>query len=141
VNVFAHQPTLIWPRQSPIEGQPADVVKIVTDCGGWFATAPFPKLFVNEDPGAILTGTYWDFCRTWTNQTEVTAPGITSSTKTPRTDRRSIGRLVPHQRGDGTRLARHPAKRCQISHFYSAVVDIVADIWLSSVGVASGLRP
>jgi haloalkane dehalogenase len=72
----ARRPTLTWPRQIPIEGEPAEVVKIVTDYGRWLPTAPFPKLFVNGDPGAILTGAHRDFCRTWTNQTEVTVPGI-----------------------------------------------------------------
>jgi haloalkane dehalogenase len=72
----ARRPTLTWPRQIPIGGEPADVAEIVTAYGDWLATAPFPKLFVNGDPGAILTGTQRDFCRTWTNQTEVTVPGI-----------------------------------------------------------------
>ena len=48
----------------------------VAESSGWLPTAPLPKLFVNGDPGAILTGTQRDFCRTWTNQTEVTVPGI-----------------------------------------------------------------
>jgi haloalkane dehalogenase len=72
----ARRPTLTWPRQIPIEGEPAEVVKVVTDYGGWLPTAPFPKLFLNGDPGAILTGAPRDFCRTWTNQIEVTVPGI-----------------------------------------------------------------
>jgi haloalkane dehalogenase len=72
----ARRPTLTWPRQIPIEGEPAEVVKVVTDYGGWLPTAPFPKLFLNGNPGAILTGAPRDFCRTWTNQIEVTVPGI-----------------------------------------------------------------
>jgi haloalkane dehalogenase len=72
----SRRPTLTWPRQIPIEGEPAEVVKVVTDYGGWLSTAPLPKLFLNGDPGAILTGGSRDFCRTWTNQVEVTVPGI-----------------------------------------------------------------
>ena len=34
-----------------------------------------PKLFVNAEPGAILTGSQREFCRTWPNQTEVTVAG------------------------------------------------------------------
>jgi haloalkane dehalogenase len=67
---------LSWPRQLPIEGQPADVVRIVEDYGQWLATSPVPKLFVNAEPGAILSARQRDFCRTWPNQTEVTVPGI-----------------------------------------------------------------
>jgi haloalkane dehalogenase len=71
----ARRPTLSWPRQIPIEGEPADVVKVVADYGEWLPTAPFPKLFFNGDPGAILRGAQRDFCRTWSNQIEVTVPG------------------------------------------------------------------
>ena len=39
------------------------------------ASARFPKLFVNAEPGAILTGPQRQFCRTWPNQTEVTVAG------------------------------------------------------------------
>ncbi|WP_422364023.1 haloalkane dehalogenase [Pyruvatibacter mobilis] len=69
------RPTLTWPRQIPIEGDPADVVKIVEDYGNWLSQADLPKLFVNAEPGAILTGAMRDFCRSWPNQTEVTVKG------------------------------------------------------------------
>ncbi|WP_422027012.1 haloalkane dehalogenase [Pyruvatibacter mobilis] len=69
------RPTLTWPRQIPIEGDPADVVKIVEDYGSWLSQADLPKLFVNAEPGAILTGAMRDFCRSWPNQTEVTVKG------------------------------------------------------------------
>jgi haloalkane dehalogenase len=70
------RPTLTWPRQIPIEGEPADVTEIVKGYGEWLATSPVPKLFVNAEPGAILTGVPREFCRTWPNQTEVTVPGV-----------------------------------------------------------------
>ncbi len=69
-------PTLTWPREIPIEGQPADVVEIVQSYSEWLAASAVPKLFVNADPGAILTGDQRDFCRSWPNQTEVTVAGI-----------------------------------------------------------------
>jgi haloalkane dehalogenase len=69
-------PTLQWPRELPIEGTPKDVVEIVADYAAWLAAAELPKLFVNADPGSILTGRARDFCRTWPNQTEITVPGI-----------------------------------------------------------------
>jgi haloalkane dehalogenase len=68
-------PTLTWPRQIPIAGEPADVVRIATDYSRWLADNDIPKLFVNAEPGAILTGAVRDFCRRWKNQTEVTVPG------------------------------------------------------------------
>ncbi len=72
----SRRPTLTWPRQIPIDGEPADVVKIVSDYAEWLAEAPVPKLFINAEPGAILIGEQREFCRSWPNQTEVTVPGI-----------------------------------------------------------------
>ena len=69
------RPTLTWPRQIPIEGEPEDVVAIVEEYGEWLAQSDLPKLFVNADPGAILRGSARDFCRSWPNQTEVTVAG------------------------------------------------------------------
>ena len=70
------RPTLAWPRQVPLEGEPAEVAEIVHAYAQWLATSPVAKLFVNAEPGAILRGTQREFCRTWRNQTEVTVPGI-----------------------------------------------------------------
>jgi haloalkane dehalogenase len=71
------RPTLTWPRQIPIEGEPADVVEIVTSYADWLATSSVPKLFIKGEPGAILTsGAMVDFCRTWPAQTEVTVRGV-----------------------------------------------------------------
>jgi len=72
----SRRPTLTWPREIPIEGEPADVVKIVSDYGEWMASSEVPKLFINAEPGAILTGPQREFCRTWPNQQEVTVKGI-----------------------------------------------------------------
>ena len=72
----SRRPTLTWPRQIPLDGEPADVVKVVEAYGQWMATAEFPKLFINADPGAILIGSQRDFCRAWPNTTEMTVRGI-----------------------------------------------------------------
>jgi len=69
------RPTLTWPREIPIEGEPADVCDIVQSYADWLVTSEVPKLFVNADPGAILTGPQREFCRSWPNQTEVTVAG------------------------------------------------------------------
>jgi haloalkane dehalogenase len=68
-------PTLTWPRQIPIAGEPADVVQIAQDYAQWMAENEIPKLFVNAEPGAILTGAAREFCRTWKNQREETVQG------------------------------------------------------------------
>ena len=70
------RPTLSWPREIPIEGQPANVCKIVNEYSEWMKTNNIPKLFINAEPGSIITGRIRDFCRTWKNQTEVTVKGI-----------------------------------------------------------------
>ncbi|MEL6890826.1 MAG: haloalkane dehalogenase [Actinomycetota bacterium] len=71
----SRRPTLTWPRQIPIEGEPADVVEIVGAYAEWMASNDLPKLFVDADPGAILIGRQREFCRNWTNQTEVRVAG------------------------------------------------------------------
>ncbi|MGH6777301.1 MAG: haloalkane dehalogenase [Bradyrhizobium sp.] len=68
-------PTLTWPCQIPIAGEPADVVAIASDYARWMSANDIPKLFVNAEPGAILVGALREFCRGWHNQTEVTVPG------------------------------------------------------------------
>ena len=70
------QPTLNWPRQIPIDGEPAHMVSLVDEYSVWLSTTDIPKLFINADPGAILTGPQREYCRSWPNQTEVTVSGI-----------------------------------------------------------------
>ncbi len=70
------RPTLTWPRQIPLDGEPEDVVAIVADYAKWLQQSDVPKLFVDAEPGAILTGPQREFCRRFPNQTEVTVAGI-----------------------------------------------------------------
>ena len=72
----SRRPTLTWPRDIPIDGEPADVVQLVSEYAEWLSRSPIPKLFINAEPGAILSGSQREFCRTWSNQDEVTVPGI-----------------------------------------------------------------
>jgi len=71
----ARRPMLTWPRQIPIDGEPADVTAIVKAYAEWLSQSPLPKLFVNAEPGAILIGPQREFCRQWPNQQEVTVSG------------------------------------------------------------------
>ena len=70
------RPTLSWPRDIPLEGQPPDVVDISAAYSSWLAGSPVPKLFVNAEPGAILRGPIADLVRRWPNVEEVTVKGI-----------------------------------------------------------------
>ncbi len=71
----SRRPTLTWPREIPIEGEPKDVYDIVVAYSDWLLSSDLPKLFVNAEPGAILTGPQREFCRMWPNQLEVTVKG------------------------------------------------------------------
>jgi haloalkane dehalogenase len=71
-------PTLVWPRQIPIEGEPADVAEIVESYGKAMPQSAVPKLLIIGEPGAIVRGRTLEFCRTWPNQTEITVKGVHS---------------------------------------------------------------
>jgi haloalkane dehalogenase len=71
----SRRPTLTWPRQIPIEGEPADVVDVVNHYARFLSESPLPKLFVNAEPGSILTGAQREFCRTWPSQEEISVKG------------------------------------------------------------------
>jgi haloalkane dehalogenase len=71
----SRRPTLTWPREIPVDGEPADVVRLVEEYGAWLAKHPVPKLFINGEPGSILVGAQREYCRTWPNQREVTVRG------------------------------------------------------------------
>lgn len=69
------RPTLSWPRNIPVDGEPADVAAVVRDYGAWLETSSVPKLFVNAEPGALMRGDIRDYARTFPNLTEVTVAG------------------------------------------------------------------
>ena len=71
----SRRPTLTWPRELPIDGEPADMVEVVEANKQWMGTA-VPKLFINADPGSILVGRQREVCRSWPNQREVTVRGL-----------------------------------------------------------------
>lgn len=47
-------PTLVWPREIPIEGEPARNVEAVEAYGAWLRDSPTPKLVLYTEPGALL---------------------------------------------------------------------------------------
>ena len=69
-------PTLVWPREIQISGEPLHMVEIISNYAEFMMKSKFPKLFINADPGSILTGPQREFCRQWPNQKEVTVKGL-----------------------------------------------------------------
>ena len=69
------RPTLTWPRQIPIEGEPSEVVEEVSKNAEFHKDSDIPKLFINADPGSILIGDQREFVRSWKNLKEVTVKG------------------------------------------------------------------
>lgn len=69
-------PTLVWPRELPIDGEPTDVIAIVEAYGAWLSTSRIPKLLITAEPGRLLVGPAVEFCRTWPHQHEVTVKGL-----------------------------------------------------------------
>jgi haloalkane dehalogenase len=70
------RPTLTWPRQIPIEGDPADVTAIAAAYAVWLKTSAVPKLFVKAEPGAIVSDAMVDSVRGWKAQAEVKVRGV-----------------------------------------------------------------
>jgi haloalkane dehalogenase len=71
------RPTLTWPRQIPIDGQPADVADIIHAYGDWLSQSSVPKLLVKGEPGALLaSGPSLELCQSWPSQSESTVRGV-----------------------------------------------------------------
>ena len=69
------RPTLSFPRQIPLDGEPAEVAKVVADYGKWLKESAVAKLWIHGDPGAVENDGVRKFCGGWPNQTEVTVKG------------------------------------------------------------------
>lgn len=72
----SRRPTLTWPREIPIDGEPGDMVRVIEANEAWLSGEDLPKLFVNADPGSIMGDRVRERVRSWPNQTEVTVPGV-----------------------------------------------------------------
>lgn len=69
------RPTLSWPRTLPLDGEPAEIVKLMGEYGPWVAQGDIPKLFINGEPGQVVRGAVRQAIRAWRNQTEITVRG------------------------------------------------------------------
>lgn len=72
----ARRPTLTWAREIPLDGEPSDVHDVVSRNAAWMAGTQVPKLFINAEPGALLTADLREVCRRWPQQRETTVAGV-----------------------------------------------------------------
>ncbi len=68
-------PTLMFPRELPISGEPADVVEATKSDASFMAGSGIPKLLLVVSNGTGLTKRQREECRRWPNQQEVALPG------------------------------------------------------------------
>ncbi len=69
----SRRPTLTWPREVPVAGEPRDVHDIVRAYGDWLSRSDLPKLFVEAVPG-VMFESHRAFARSWPRQSRVTVP-------------------------------------------------------------------
>jgi haloalkane dehalogenase len=70
------RPTLTWPREIPVEGEPADVLEIVETNNAWLMQNPVAKLLIMCEPATVLKGEILENVRRFPNQTEATVKGL-----------------------------------------------------------------
>lgn len=59
----SRKPMLVWPREIPIAGEPADVAETVTRYRDALTRSPIPKLLLTFEPGGLVRKPIVDFCR------------------------------------------------------------------------------
>jgi haloalkane dehalogenase len=59
----SRKPTLAWPREIPVEGQPADVAEIMMRYRDALCRSPVPKLLFTVEPGALVKAPLVEWCR------------------------------------------------------------------------------
>ncbi|MGH3651066.1 MAG: haloalkane dehalogenase, partial [Acidimicrobiia bacterium] len=72
----SRRPTLTWPREIPINGEPAFTSDVAEANSKWLSGPEVPKLFINAEPGSIVGDRVRGVVRSWPNLTEVTVPGV-----------------------------------------------------------------
>lgn len=72
----SRRPTLTWPREIPIDGEPADMVSVIEANESWLSSPEVPKLFINADPGSIVGDRVRERVRSWPSQKEATVSGV-----------------------------------------------------------------
>jgi haloalkane dehalogenase len=74
----SRRPTLTWPREVPMGGEPAVNEEVISEYSAWLATDErIPKLFIKGTPGAILASEpLLEFVQGFPNQREVGVYGM-----------------------------------------------------------------
>lgn len=71
----SRRPTIVFPRQVPLDGEPKDVHERVSAHLEWMAKNEIPKLFIKGEPGGLIQGGRERIVRNWKNVTEVSVKG------------------------------------------------------------------
>jgi len=75
VDPKSRTPMWRWPNEIPLEGEPKDVVDIVTAYGKWLGESDVPKLLLAFEPGAILGAELVEYCADHFRNLEVRSLG------------------------------------------------------------------
>ncbi len=70
------RPSLTWPREIPVEGEPADVLSVIENNNRWLAGSPIPKLYIHVRPETVIKGHVLEHVRSFPHQTEVSVQGL-----------------------------------------------------------------
>ncbi len=71
------RPTLSFPRDLPLDGEPPVTVSTIAESENWMAhSVDLPKLLIHGAPGALVRGRVLEAVRAWPNQTEVAVRGV-----------------------------------------------------------------
>jgi haloalkane dehalogenase len=71
----ARKPMLVWPRELPIAGEPADVIAIVERYRTWLTQSSLPKLLLTADPGGLIRAPLIAWCQQNLPNLEVASVG------------------------------------------------------------------
>lgn len=69
------RPTITFPREVPLDGEPKEVHDRVSDHLEWMSKNEIPKLFVKGEPGGLIQGGRERVCRAWRNLSEISVKG------------------------------------------------------------------
>lgn len=53
-TIASRKPVMVWPKEIPINGTPANMHKYLSDYGKWLKETKLPKLFFYAHPGGII---------------------------------------------------------------------------------------
>jgi haloalkane dehalogenase len=62
-TIQSRKPVRQWPREVPIDGQPADVHEMISNYSQKLQESELPKILFFANPGAIIDSQYVDWCK------------------------------------------------------------------------------